>query len=123
MRLSLHFIAISALQRGRESITSCPNFFLALMTPEARNGLGMSGRTLLWAEPRHERALNQTCLSFSLLFLLWKQEEGFFSGGKRGELRILEREPVPGQLSRLKHLPPVELEAWGRAEGGGHSGK
>lgn len=104
MRLKLHFIAISALQRGRERITSCPNFFLALMTPEVRSGLGMSGRMLLWVEPRHQPDMP--------LCLLWKQGEGFFSGGKRGELRILERELAPGQLSRLKRLLPVELEAW-----------
>lgn len=42
-----------------------------------------------------------------LLFLVWKQGEGLFLGGERGELRMLERELAPGQLSRLKHLLPL----------------
>lgn len=46
-------------------------------------------------------------------FSFWSgiREKGFFSGGEKGELRILERELVPGQLSRLEQLLPMELEA------------
>lgn len=46
-------------------------------------------------------------------FSFWSgiREKGFSSGGEKGELRILERELVPGQLSRLEQLLPMELEA------------
>ena len=55
-------------------------------------------------------AQGQCCPPLSAFLLgARNREKGGFSRGQRGELRTLEREMVPGQLSGLQSLLPSEL--------------
>lgn len=86
-----------------------------MLFPEAMAELGMLGRregsfSGQSVETNISRIGRYPSLS---VFSFWSanREKGFFSGGERGELRILERKLAPGQLSRQKHLLPMGLGA------------
>lgn len=75
------------------------------MAPEAREENGGRGRRF------YGQCLNASISSGSAIpslsafsFGARNREKGCFSGGERSELRTLERELVPGQLSRLQCL-------------------